>query len=277
MTNDERINELLEAYRPGIDKLADDNWQPLRAALATDPEVQRRAKLIQQHDDLVRSAMHDVPIPTGLAERLLTALPESNPAADVLSSEPGVIDQPVTQPSSIAQPAKISRLKWLAVAGAIAASVLLVIFFWPVGPSDDGLVGQDELVRMIDDWENDPGLISSSNWRPVTGGSGWPSYPFQPSDLTGVANRAIGPATRNGGLLLVVYDLTLPGTGKTARLYVAHTNRTFSVPGVPQSLLRGVTGQQEAIAWQRDKYLYVVVTDSQVAHPQEFVQLRHVG
>jgi hypothetical protein len=82
--------------------------------------------------------------------------------------------------------------------------------------------------------------------------------------------RSIGPIWRNGRRL-AVYDLV--GTTGTARLYVAHTGSTFAVPRTPQSLLRGLTGQREAIAWQRDGYLYVVVVD-RPARARDFVRVR---
>jgi hypothetical protein len=279
MMNDEpRINELLEAYRPQVDDLADDAWQPLRAPLigeseVSDPELQRRAESIHRRDQVIRSAMHDVPIPAGLAERLLASLPEGNPA-DLLSSAPVISSEAVTSPRQPDAPTRLGRRAWAAAVIGIAAIVALIIGLWPKLPTDGGPGSAEELAGMVTGWENDPALGSDGAWS-VLSGQSLSSYPIVPSDLQVPATRVIGPVQRNDGLLLAVYELAGPD-GKTARLYVARTNRTFGVPGVPQSLLHGLTGQRRGIAWQRNQHLYVVVVDSQAASPQEFVQLREI-
>jgi len=272
MNDQPRIDELLEAYRPKVDDLADDAWQPLRAPLASDPEVQRRAEAIQHHDRVVRNAMHDVSIPAGLAERLLASLPDSE-SNDLLSAAPAIASEAVSLPPRLAAAARFGRRAWIAAVIGAAAVVGLMTAFWRNGPTDSGLASTEDLAGMVAAWESDPALVSGGTWRTLSGGQGLSSYPIGPSDLRVPATRVIGPVQRNGGLLLVVYDLPGPG-GKTARLYVAHTNRTFGVPGTPQSILR-LTGQRGGIAWQRGEYLYVVVVDSP-DRPQEFVQVREI-
>jgi hypothetical protein len=275
MMNDQpRINELLEAYRPKVDDLADDAWQPLRAPLASDPEVQRRAESIQHHDRVVRNAMHDVPIPAGLAERLLASLPEGD-SANLVSAAPAIAseNEVVSLPPRPAATAQFGRRAWaVAVVGA-AAVVVLTFVLWPKGPTDGGQVSAEDLAGRVVGWENDPALVASGTWKTLPAGQSLSSHPINPSDVRVEATRSIGPVRRNNGLLLVVYDLAGPG-GKTARLYVARTNSTFGVPGSPSSLLQGLTGQRRGIAWQRDEYLYVVVVDSPGASPEEFVRQR---
>lgn len=275
MARDERIDELLEAYRPGVDNLGDEAWQPLRAALVIDPEVKRRAEIIQRHDRTVHSAMHDVPVPVGLAERLLAALPQSEPTTEVLSPAPPVIEEPVSLPPHSGRPNRMRRRAWIAAVAGLAAVAVLAVTFWRIGPSDSGEVSQDELVQMVADWEDDPALMNSESWEPVAGSNGWSSHPLNASDLRGTASRAIGVVKRDGGLLLVVYDLTLTN-GKSARLYVAHTGRTFGVSPTPGSFLRGLTGRRQAIAWQRDEHLYVVVVDEQEGPVNQFANVRDI-
>lgn len=278
MMNDQpRINDLLEAYRPKVDDLADDAWQPLRAPLGcdsevSDPDLQRRAEAIQHHDRVVHSAMHDVPIPTGLAERLLASLPEGEPA-DLLSAAPAIPAEAVSLPPRPAAANRLARRAWAAAMIGAAAVVVLTFVLWPNGPTDGGPVSAEELANMVVAWENDPALAGGGTWTTLPGQS-LSSHPIDPSDLRIAATRSIGPVRRDGGLLLVVYDLPGPG-GKTARLYVASTNSTFAVPGTPSSLLQGLTGQRGGIAWQRGKYLYVVVVDSP-DRPQDFVRLREI-
>lgn len=271
MNDQPRINELLEAYRPGIDDLAEDAWQPLRAALAEDAEVQRRAEAIQRHDQVVSAAMQDVAVPAGLAERLLASLPEVE-STNVLQATPPQVSDPVHLPSVAPASTRLGRRAWAtAFVGAAIAVVALAVVLWPRGPSDTGHVTADQLSQMVMAWENDDSL--ASGWR-STPAAGLASYPIGSGDLTSSPLGVIGPKSRDD-LYLAVYELSSP-SGKKGRLYVAYTGRKFAVPGTPGSLLRGLTGLRQGIAWQRDEFLYVVVFNSEEASAREFVQIRDI-
>jgi hypothetical protein len=278
MSDQPRINDMLEAFRPEVDDLQAEAWQPLRAALASDPEAQRRAEVIQRHDRAVRAAMHEAPVPAGLAERLLASLPEGE-AADVLSATPppaasvGLPPRPATAPD-------LGRRAWFAAAAVMSAAALvaLVIGIWPNGPTDlIGEVGQEELARMVAGWENDAGFAPSGAWQEVSSPQGLWSHQIDLSDLQeNVSPRhAIGPMLRDKRNV-VVYEL-VTASGQTARLYVVHTRSTFAVPATPTpSLLRGLTGGRRGIAWQRGQYLYVAVIDAPDASPEQFLHIRQV-
>ena len=268
MSDQPRINELLEAYRPGIDDLADDAWEPLRAALADDGEMQRRAQTIQRHNQAVSTAMHDVAVPAGLAERLLASLPDGE-STNVLSTAPPETSEPVSLPSAPAAAGRFARRAWAAAIIGTAAVVALAIGIWPKGPSDTGNVTADELARMVIAWENDESSAASGRDCSAQGLS---SYPVDEKDVTAPAVRVVGPMSQDN-LYRVVYDLS-SSSGKKARLHVAYTGRAFGVPSAPSARLRGLTGPRNGIAWQRGDYLYVVVVDSQVAAPEEFVRIR---
>lgn len=271
MSDQPRINELLEAYRPGVDNLADDAWESLRAPLADDPEVKGRARAIQGHDQVIRTAMQTIVVPAGLAERLLASLPEDG-STNAVSAAPVQTPEPVSLPPVPAATGRFGRRAWaVGVIGAAAAAVVLAVGLWPNWPRDEGHVTADELAQMVVAWENDDALAST--WRD-TSAQGLSSYPIAPGDLKSPPLRVSAARSRDD-LSLVAYDLR-SSSGQAARLYVAYTGRTFAVPGIPGSLLRGLTGHRQGVAWQRGEYLYVVVFSAEEAAPGDFVQIRDI-
>jgi hypothetical protein len=271
MSDQPRINELLEAYRPGVDHLGDDAWELLRARLTEDPEMKDRAQAIQKHDRVIRTAMQAVAVPAGLAERLLASLPEVE-SRSAVSAEPAQALEPVNLPPVPAAAGRFGRRAWaIGMVGTAAAAVLLALGLWPRGPRDEGHVTADELARMVVAWENDDAL--ASGWRD-TSAQGLSSYPIALGDLKSPPLRVSAARSRDD-LSLVAYDLR-SSRGPAARLYVAYTGRTFAVPAIPGSLLRGLTGLRQGVAWQRGEYLYVVVFSSEEAAAGDFVQIRDV-
>lgn len=274
MNDQPQIDDLLEAYRPGVDDLGDDAWEPLRASLADDLDVQRRAEMIQWHDRVVRDAMHDTPVPAGLAERLLANLPQDD-QANILSSAPASASEPVSLPPPPAS-TKVGRRLWgAAFIGTVSLVVLAAAFtLWPFGPTDPHGDGTPEdVARLAAEWEIDAQLASGGLWRLLTADQGLSSYPIDSANVLVPATGVIGPVQREGRLL-VAYQLTA-ASGQTARLYVARTNRQFKLPATPTAL-RGLTGLRSGVAWQRGEYLYVVVVDSR-EWPDEFVRMPGVA
>jgi hypothetical protein len=125
---------------------------------------------------------------------------------------------------------------------------------------------------MVAAWEGDASLAGGEQWQALPDAAGLSSHPIQSNDLAAGAKRFMGPVRRDGGLLVVAYELVAVN-GKTARLYVAHTNRQFAVPATPTPLA-GLTGARSGFAWQRGEYLYVVIVDPREARPSEFVRVR---
>jgi hypothetical protein len=270
-SDDLPMADLLESFRPGVDDLAAETWEKLRAPLATDATCQQRAKSIQRRDQVIHAAMHDVPIPADLAERLLAGLPLSS-EKDVLSVEPPAGNDNVPSPTPLAQRSRVGRRTWIVgmVCGLSLAITAVVFMFRPARPTDSGEVATDDLARIVVDWESNPALGSSNSWYPVPSSGMLTSHPIAASDLAAPAPLAIGPIWLDGRQV-VVYQLTRGPA--TARLYVAWTGSTFSVPRIPQMQL-GVTAQRDAIAWQRGEYLYVVVVSGGL-RAKDFVQVRN--
>lgn len=74
---DQSIQQAIDACRPGGDDLLLPEVDFLAEAVRTDPEVRRTYERSQQFDAAVGLAFRDVPVPSGLAERLLSAVETS--------------------------------------------------------------------------------------------------------------------------------------------------------------------------------------------------------
>lgn len=76
-------SKALDACRPEHDRdLLEPEMAPLAAALRTDRQLQQRRQNLQQADQAVQAALHDVEVPSGLAERLLEQVATVDRAAD---------------------------------------------------------------------------------------------------------------------------------------------------------------------------------------------------
>jgi hypothetical protein len=129
--------EQLDACRPHSGDLDSPEMCALVAELQRDPELRSAYDRIQKLDDAIVDAMDDVPVPSGLAERLLTRL--ASDAEKIAVDTPPAIDTP---------PAPVhrrTRRAWLIGSGsaalALAASLLAALFLWPTASPDLGPEG----------------------------------------------------------------------------------------------------------------------------------------
>jgi len=85
------LHELLDACRPGSDDLAQPEMAKARAELETNATARRHAARVEQFDRHVAAALHDVPLPEGLRERLLAKLAANATPAEVSAKVDSVI------------------------------------------------------------------------------------------------------------------------------------------------------------------------------------------
>ncbi len=134
--DDPRILEALEACRPGSDDLSDPAMEALAARMAGSPELDGLYERLQRLDKVLADAYRDVPVPAGLADRILARLRESpaDPAWGASLEEPPAIEAPQPAPGPGERPGerglRRSRRAWMVGAGglvAIAASLLIAV------------------------------------------------------------------------------------------------------------------------------------------------------
>ncbi len=224
--NDERVIEALEVCRPGDGDPSDLVLADLDLA---DPDLVELRRRIQGTDDVIAAVMRDVPVPDGLAERLIERLEVSR-----------------------SQPRRVSR-RWAVAGGALlAVAAGLLIAAW-IGinretPYNESIV-LAEAIELFNSEQEAKGLLLSENRPPA-------SYPFSRDVLhvPGTRWRKIeGFLGRSG----IAYDLLGQG-GSLATLYVVD-RKLSCLSGVPPRNARRNTGGVLTSAWQDGDLLYVLV------------------
>jgi hypothetical protein len=229
--HDERIIEAIEVYRRG------DDLSSVSAEL--DPAAAELMRRIQETDEVISVAFKDVPMPEGLAERLLDRL--------ATSAEVAAVELP-----EVVRPKRVSR-RW-AVAGCTLLTVAagLLVAAW-IGSNNAPTWSEGKvLAASIKFFNSDqagggyslaeakpPGAYLPSRDILLTSGTKW--------------RRIEGFLGRKG----VAYDLSGQG-GSFATLYVV--KRTVSgLPSLPPRSPRCNTGGVSTAAWQEGDLLYVLV------------------
>jgi hypothetical protein len=145
--HEEEMLEAMECCRPGSDDLADRGLAGLAAAMAVDPELADRFRRQQRADEAVRAAICDVPVPEGLARRLLERLGTAPAAASSIAR--GVEDiAPAGEAGASCRGRRRFSRRWLlagaAALGAAAAVLAAVCMRMPSGKDYSPLAVCDE-------------------------------------------------------------------------------------------------------------------------------------
>lgn len=292
-----RIDKLrlqIDACRAGSDDLYRPELADLARAVglggsAADSAVAREFDCAQRFDACVVSALHDVAVPPGLLEKLLTQA-STAPAADQPAADQPADDQPAVLGGTIgaatrdaiapADDAAVTipsherrmRRRWvlsLAASSLIAASVLVIGYWsWSVSPRR---ISAADLAADVSHWTD--AVTRAGDWRTEL-----PSeqllrkYPV--NDLQqgkhAVSQWQLFSTYRREQA--VVYDLTLAGS-KVSRLFVIATPHQYSVaPSPPPTPLSGMTGGLRASAWQRGGLLFVLVVGPDGPEPKHYLR-----
>lgn len=255
MTTKPTLRELIDACRldqhdPQRAELAAD-LAPLAREVASDSQVAAGLQRSERFDRNVRSALEDVPLPAGLAERLLA------------KCEAAVVP-PATPPEEAVGP-RSSRRRLLAQL-AIAASLLIVsLAAYPAATyifQARRPVMPDELAQLSVEWFDSCG--PGAKWESVNPAI-LAQYPLD------TALKVRPKSFRQVDRTTVAYDLSF--NGKRGLLFVHRPTRPH--PKLSQYPYSGLpaSGGISLGAWQRGKVVYVIgVTGSERSRPvDEFV------
>jgi hypothetical protein len=277
MNSHSSINELREAIdacRPGSADLALPELARLAEAAERDPEVAAELARGQRFDGLLAEALDDVPVPAGLADRLLArAAPEylkASVQSAVASSESAVAAAAVSLPptndeASITEATPKHRstrrgVLWRLAAVASAALAVLVIA-WVAGPLAWGptaprVVSSQDLLVEIDGWM-DPSAQGNLGWRQMT--AKVPAGFSKPTSVV-VPPRQWRSFKTGAGDAAVAYELSsVPGSRAT--LFVVATEARYPVGPLPFTTVPGATGGRQIAGWQSATHLYVLVIE----------------
>jgi len=216
-------------------------------------------------DRRLAQALADVPVPEGLAERILGSLLSAVPAAPAAEAAPRAPEAPERaaecQTQCLTRGSRLSRRRWVELgAGACAAAVLgaLAFRFWPRTPRR---IVPHELAQMTEAW-----------LRQIQSPAGWSSdvaalpTPLRPPAAVRAAPQRWRRFVTPEGWSSVAIDFAAPGSPR-AVLLVVRSSARFAVPEMPlpRTRLPLSSAGPAAIAWQKGDLLYVlaVVEDGQ--------------
>jgi len=240
-----QIWEKMEACRPGHDDLDNPELAGLAAEIAVRRDLENRFARLQRLDGALADAIQEVPVPDGLAGRLMAALP--------LAGEPAAFAHRHVRPW------------WFAAALAVAALVLVLVSIWQSARSVPWTATAvlEEAVALFSNGGQEAG-------RPISDSSPPHALPLSPAVHAWPQaswHSISGFLDRNG----VAYDLT-SGRGTRATLYVV--KRTVAgLPDEPPSRPALGTGNCTAAAWQEGSLLYVLVVQGDATAYAEFLDL----
>lgn len=258
MRNDPIENDLLreamEAYRPGTDDLGDPQFAVLARQLAADPHVAARLEKLGRLDAAVRESLQDVPVPAGLAQRLLDRL--------ALARE----EKAGRAPVSVARRRRPHLARWVVgVAGAVAAALIVAVLLQTRGAkvlSEATVI--DQAVQLFTAEPPMPGQLLAETPAP-------PDFPLSHDVLKGPQVRWRWVEGFLGGKA-VVYELSEPGGGR-AILCVARRDLGSLLPSIPPTAPTPTTAGCSAAAWQEEGTLYVLVVEGDARAYRSFLDL----
>ena len=195
-------------------------------------------------DARLTKAFRDVPVPEGLAERLL----------DRLAAE---------------RPRSRSRRWLLAGGGLLAAAAGLVLAVWLGGPRVECVSeesARNEAIQLFGEGFKQPGHLLANEPAPA-------EYPFSPWVLSirGTSWRHLDDFLEHSG---VVYELPGPG-GTHAALYVVACENIEEIGTEPAMQHPFMTAGCCASAWQEGGLLYVLVVEGDASTYGRYLNLRH--
>ena len=228
----------------------DEELPEVSAAIAAHPPrlVERARSRVQQADRAIAAAMGQVPVPEGLADRILANLAHQPPLACAVASDDAEPTSARPRPWSIVRLRRVSRRKVLAVAvPAVVVVFLLTLVFRPRHePLDAAQIDQFARDFYATD-DHDAGLVHTDPPRqfPIDGRlaahvQGW---------------RKLAPGFFD--LPTVAYELASHRRVR-ATLYVVDS-RSLTVTGIGPSPAPVATGGIAVGAWQSGDKLYVLV------------------
>jgi len=255
MSQLDQLREQIDACRPGSGDLALPQLAELAQTIEQDQSVADELARSQQFDSAVAGAMHDVPVPAGLLERLLAATSE---AAE------GVPASPAPDATAVSLPVDRQRgriLRRSLLTGASAALVLALGFGLYLGLRPPRVVKEPELGGAVDSWL---AQLQPSRWQPLADGKYPPGYTSDPSVKAFARQWQPLNFSQNGWSASVAAIDLAPVGRPRAVLFVIRSSAKFQVPPLPGTT-SGLTPSKgmKATAWQRtsSSVLYVLAVE----------------
>jgi hypothetical protein len=248
--------EMIDACRPGRSDHLLADLKPLAEAMAGDPKLADCFDRIQQFDAAIVDSIDDVPLPAGLAQRVLASLEAAS--ADLPVMVPYLPAAPAAAPAK-----RSNRRTWLvsgvAAVVACAASLLIGFCFWEPATTDVGMEEIAEAARLLHEQDHDAwGRLVEDIPAPA-------NFPLGP--YLAVSPRSPWRALKRTflGREGIAYELTAPRQVR-ATLFVLSAAGSLTapqlqpLPAMPIDGMQNTAGRTTA-TWSDGTRLYVLVVD----------------
>jgi hypothetical protein len=274
MTRQHTYRREIDACRPGSDDLQLPELAELARVVADDPQVANDLAASHVSDIALCDGLQEVPIPSGLADRLLAQLDarffasaqaETATNEQSTDSEPGVAvaDLPQLPASSRRQP----RRNWLIAAGATAAALITAasIGFWRQNEPES--IDEDQLVALSEEWYQQ--AASPSGWVATVDKATLTRFPIDEAVLAPpVRQRTM---QLSGGESGVAYEVYNKASRRNGILLVIRTSDRYPVGSLFTSIRS--TGGKAVGAWQPPGgYLYVLAVPGDSQQIKSFIR-----
>ena len=257
------LDELLEACRGRGEDLSEPELAPLVQRLRSDKELQSAYNRIRLWDRQIQSAVTDIPVPAGLAERLHAAVRPFEPAM----TKPAIADE--EQVALRDRTARTTRRWWIISSLAAVAALVLAAFL--LRPDDEQPISAEQWAEVVHtQWL---AALSDESWKqtfPETLDSRYPidaSINMRPERWQ-MVRLTRGPA--------VVYSSMQPPDRSEALLFVLPTERGAGLPMVPplRPDSRSRTGNWSIGVWKNRGNLYALAVEGDVAQYRRLLRPR---
>lgn len=244
--NESAFQEAIDACRPGSLDHTLPELAELSSRLASDPVAQRRYEAVQAFDRALGAAFEDVPIPAGLADRLLAA---------TMSAETGAAESADVPSSGAAVSLPVRRARTWADSFEWTAPLALVLVMaavmgvWNYASRPEVLT-TEQLVERSFEWQE---VLSQGEWNERIRTAPRDEFPLG-------SKVSLAPwkwqQLKMSGTELVAYYEGPPGT----ILFVSRSKAKISGLTATPSLLED-TGGWSVGAWQSGDLTYVLLVE----------------
>jgi hypothetical protein len=236
----------IDACRSGTDDLREPELAALAEHLSESPEDQELFDRVQKLDRVISTVLHDVSVPSGLADRLLKTLAES-----------AAVQPPAASQDPVPIPLRSSRRTWPAVGVIVIAASLFVgiaVTLWRPAPA----MTENDVVAAISTFydQEHPEQLQPLRMRP----EGLPPSRRVRLDL----QTKWRPVDNFLGLGVSAVAYEIPTGGSTATLYVSRlpVQYRFITPSPnPQA-----TAGRAISTWHEGELVYVLIAPSAEYH-----------
>ena len=249
-----RIEAIELAHRGRADS-ADPSMARLHAVLDQRPHWTQLCEQSKLADQRLQTALRDVPVPQGLAERILDRL-AAQPPADV----PTTTHKTFRQPDTVK---KTNRRRWIGVSATLLAVSLLVavvLCVWNSGRLSSAQLFDEAIAQFVPE-QTAPGELLTQ---------AIPSHPFS-RDILCPRDTRWRTIDDFAGHRAVAYEMTTP-TGRRATLFVVSCSHPITeLGGLPPYHPQPVTGGITVGTWQSDGFAYALVVEGNARTYRQFL------